>query len=79
MIPMTPMGILILPTIKPLGLFHILTISPTGSGRRATSRSPSAIPWITGGVNLKRSINGEERRFFSAEARSFRFSLISRS
>src|SRR4030042_673103 len=54
----------------------ILTPRPTKSERRATSRSPSAIPRMTEGVSLNRSINDEERAPFSAAARSFRFSLI---
>ena len=53
-----------LPTIRPFGLFHILTTSPTGSARRATSRIPFAISPITAGVNLNRSIKAGKRNPF---------------
>src|SRR5512147_764092 len=74
MMPIRPIGTRILPTSMPLGLRHIFKTSPTGSGRAATSRSPSAIVLIRSGVSVSRSIMALERPFFSDSARSLRFS-----
>ena len=71
------MGTRILPTSMPLGRRRILMISPTGSGRAATSRRPSAMALIRSAFSVNRSIMALDRPFFSASTRSFMFSAMS--
>ncbi len=56
MIAITPIGTDTLLMIIPLGLSTVDKILPTGSGNAATSRIPSAIPFILSAVSLRRSI-----------------------
>ncbi len=56
MIPITPRGILIFPTLRPFGLFHIFTTSPTGSFNSDTSSKLVAIESIRKLFNTSLSI-----------------------
>src|SRR5574341_2671829 len=55
MMPITPRGTRMRPTSRPLGRRHIPVISPTGSGRSATCRSPRAMPSRRARVRVRRS------------------------
>src|SRR3990172_9450222 len=74
MIAMTPSGMRILPTCKPLGRRHILTISPTGSGRAAISLSPFPMAWMRAGFRAIRSSRALESPAALAKSRSLGFS-----
>ena len=54
-IPITPIGTLFLPILRPFGLSHMEITSPTGSSSAATCLTPSAIPLILSGVSLSLS------------------------
>ena len=77
--PITPIGMHILPTIRPFGLFHIFDIPPTGSGRAATSRSPAAMEAITLSDRVSLSSMAFVSPLLSAALRSFMFSALRKS
>src|SRR6185369_16223588 len=79
MIPITPRGIRILPTWRPLGLCHIRSTPPIGSCRAATSRRASAISLIRFWSSMSLSSMAEESPFSAPAARSFPFSATSSS
>src|SRR5574340_1229748 len=76
MMPITPNGMRIRPTMRSLGRFHMRVTSPTGSGRAATSRRPSAMDFILPSSSISRSSMAAESPFFSPASRSCRFSSM---
>src|SRR6185369_9127900 len=66
MTPTTPRGTRTLRIRKPLGRLHSAMVSPTGSGRLATSRTPDTMAAMRSGVRSSRSriapVSPEESR-----------------
>ena len=82
MTPITPNGTRTLRMRSPLDFVHSASVSPTGSGRAATSRTPRAISWIRDGVRSKRSRMASARPELSISSRfasKIAFSLASRA
>ncbi len=63
MIPMTPRGTRILPSLIPLGRSVSSVVSPIGSASLATCCSPSIIPSMRASLSSKRSTNAGSRPF----------------
>src|SRR5690606_35806774 len=71
MIPTTPRGTRTWLISRPFGRRQARTVSPTGSGSSATSRTPAAIPWIRSRVSARRSKRAALTPFCRAFSRSF--------
>ena len=70
MMAMTPSGMRMRPTSRPLGRCHWVSTAPTGSGRPATWRQAAAISAMMRGVRRRRSMRGASMPAASAAARS---------
>jgi hypothetical protein len=70
MMPMTPSGTRILPTVMPDGRRLRSVISPTGSGSAATCSRPTAIASMPLADRVRRSIIDGSRPLARASARS---------
>ena len=70
MMPITPRGTRIRPTVMPEGCVLIPLISPTGSGRRAIWANPCAMASIRARVNSSRSSSAPDNPVDRAALRS---------
>ena len=75
-IPITPIGTLFCPICNPFGLVHILTTSPTGSGRFTTSKRPLAISSILLSSKDNLSSKASDMFLFFAFSISILFAFI---
>ena len=74
--PITPIGTRTFVISSPLGLLLPEMTVPTGSGRAATSSTPSAMPLIRDSLSIRRSKSDSERPFVLPFAKSIRLASI---